>query len=41
MLPNRNSIPTKPASGYEVEEESVSFACVDPDEHGLPIPGSF
>ena len=41
MLPSRNSIPAKRASRWEVDEESVSFACVDLDEHGLSIPGSF
>jgi len=35
MLPSRNCISAKRASRYEVDEESVSFACIDLDEHGL------
>lgn len=40
MLPNRNSILAKRASRYEVDEESVSSACVDLDYHVLSTPGS-
>lgn len=41
MLPSRSSICARRASRYEVDEESLSFAHVDLEEHGLSTSGSF